>query len=80
MTIDHIDPLLGDGAAEAVRSAGGASVPGERDIPSVNQQRSLDVYKRQQQHEADMQAKVAWCVDDATRQPTPDCMLSLIHI
>jgi hypothetical protein len=27
-----------------------------------------------QQHEADMQAKVAWCVDDATRQPTPDCM------
>jgi type IV secretion system protein VirB10 len=42
MTIDHIDPSLGDGAAETVRSAaGGASVPGERDIPSVNQQRSL---------------------------------------
>jgi type IV secretion system protein VirB10 len=41
MTIDHIDPSLGDGTAEAVRSAGGASVPGERDIPSVNQQRSL---------------------------------------
>jgi type IV secretion system protein VirB10 len=41
MTIDHIDPLPADGAAEAVRSAGGASVPGERDIPSVNQQRSL---------------------------------------
>ena len=41
MTTDHIDPSLGDGAAEAVRSAGGASVPGERDIPSVNSQRSL---------------------------------------
>ncbi len=27
-----------------------------------------------QQHEADMQAKVAWCVDDAARQRTPDCM------
>jgi type IV secretion system protein VirB10 len=40
MTIDPIDPLPAD-AAESVRSAGGASVPGERDIPSVNQQRSL---------------------------------------
>jgi hypothetical protein len=26
-----------------------------------------------QQHDADMQAKVAWCVDDAERQRTPDC-------
>jgi hypothetical protein len=26
-----------------------------------------------QQHEADMQAKVAWCRDDAQRQRTPDC-------
>jgi type IV secretion system protein VirB10 len=41
MTIESLDSLPADGAAEAVRSAGGASVPGERDIPSVNQQRSL---------------------------------------
>jgi type IV secretion system protein VirB10 len=41
MTIDHFEPSPGDGAAETVRSAGGASVLGERDIPSVNQQRSL---------------------------------------
>ena len=41
MTTEHIEPGLGDGIAESVRSAGGASVPGERDIPSVNQQRSL---------------------------------------
>jgi hypothetical protein len=27
-----------------------------------------------QQHDADMQAKVAWCVDDAERQRTPDCL------
>ncbi len=27
-----------------------------------------------QEHDADMQAKVAWCVDDAERQRTPDCM------
>jgi hypothetical protein len=27
-----------------------------------------------QQHDAEMQAKVAWCVDDAERQRTPDCM------
>jgi type IV secretion system protein VirB10 len=40
MTIDPIDPLPAE-AGESVRSAGGASVPGERDIPSVNQQRSL---------------------------------------
>jgi hypothetical protein len=26
-----------------------------------------------QQHEVDMQAKVAWCVDAAERQRTPDC-------
>jgi hypothetical protein len=26
-----------------------------------------------QQHDADRQAKVAWCVDDAVRQRTPDC-------
>jgi hypothetical protein len=26
------------------------------------------------QHNAEMQAKVAWCVDDAERQRTPDCM------
>jgi hypothetical protein len=26
------------------------------------------------QHDTEMQAKVAWCVDDATRQRTPDCM------
>jgi hypothetical protein len=26
-----------------------------------------------QEHESDMQAKVAWCIDDATRQRTPDC-------
>jgi type IV secretion system protein VirB10 len=41
MTTDHIDASPGDGVAESIRSAGGASVPGERDIPSVNQQRSL---------------------------------------
>ena len=41
MTIDHIEASPGDGVAESIRSAGGASVPGERDIPSVNQQRSL---------------------------------------
>ena len=27
-----------------------------------------------QQHDTEMQAKVAWCVDDAQRQHTPDCM------
>ncbi len=27
-----------------------------------------------QQHDAEMQAKVAWCVDDAERERTPDCM------
>jgi hypothetical protein len=27
-----------------------------------------------QQHDAEMQAKVAWCVDDAERQHSPDCM------
>jgi hypothetical protein len=27
-----------------------------------------------QQHDAVMQAKVAWCVDDAQRQHSPDCM------
>jgi hypothetical protein len=26
------------------------------------------------QHDAEMQAKVVWCVDDAERQRTPDCM------
>jgi hypothetical protein len=26
------------------------------------------------QHDTEMQAKVAWCVDDAERQRTPDCM------
>src|SRR5271156_4543199 len=41
MTADHIEAPPGDGAAGTVRSAGGASVLGERDIPSVNQQRSL---------------------------------------
>jgi len=41
MTTEHIEATPGDGMAEAVRTAGGASVPGERDIPSVNQQRSL---------------------------------------
>ena len=41
MTIDHIEASPADGVAESIRSAGGASVPGERDIPSVNQQRSL---------------------------------------
>src|SRR5271168_2612150 len=41
MTTEHIEPALGEGVAESIRSAGGASVPGERDIPSVNQQRSL---------------------------------------
>ena len=41
MTSDHIDTSLGEGTAENIRSAAGASVPGERDIPSVNQQRSL---------------------------------------
>jgi type IV secretion system protein VirB10 len=41
MTTEHIEPALGEGGAESIRSAAGASVPGERDIPSVNQQRSL---------------------------------------
>lgn len=41
MTTDHIEAMPGDGVAESIRSAGGSSVPGERDIPSVNQQRSL---------------------------------------
>jgi len=41
MTIEPIETPPGDGAAEALRSAGGASVLGERNIPSVNQQRSL---------------------------------------
>ena len=27
-----------------------------------------------EQHGTEMQAKVAWCVDDAERQRTPDCM------
>jgi hypothetical protein len=27
-----------------------------------------------QQHDAEMQAKVAWCVDDAERQRTLDCL------
>jgi type IV secretion system protein VirB10 len=40
-TVDPIEAPPGDGVAGTVRSAGGASVPGERDIPSVNQQRSL---------------------------------------
>ena len=40
-TVDPIEASPGDGVAGTVRSAGGASVPGERDIPSVNQQRSL---------------------------------------
>lgn len=26
------------------------------------------------QHDTEMQAKVAWCVDDADRQHTPDCL------
>ena len=26
------------------------------------------------QHDAERQAKVAWCVDDAQRQRSPDCM------
>jgi hypothetical protein len=26
------------------------------------------------QHDTEMQAKVAWCVDDAERQRTPDCL------
>jgi hypothetical protein len=26
------------------------------------------------QHDAEMQAKVAWCVDDAERERSPDCM------
>ena len=26
------------------------------------------------QHATEMQAKVAWCVDDAERQHTPDCL------
>ncbi len=26
------------------------------------------------QHDAEMQAKVAWCVDDAEREHSPDCM------
>jgi hypothetical protein len=26
------------------------------------------------QHNAEMQAKVAWCVDDAERERSPDCM------
>ncbi len=41
MTTEHIEPAFGEGGAESIRSAAGASVPGERDIPSVNQQRSL---------------------------------------
>jgi type IV secretion system protein VirB10 len=41
MTSEHVDATPGDGIAEGIRSAAGASVPGERDIPSVNQQRSL---------------------------------------
>jgi len=41
MTTDHIEASPDDGVAGTVRSAGGASVAGERDIPSVNQQRSL---------------------------------------
>jgi len=41
MTTEHVDTSPGDGMAESIRSAAGASVPGERDIPSVNQQRSL---------------------------------------
>jgi type IV secretion system protein VirB10 len=41
MTIEHVEPATGAEAAESVRSAAGASVAGERDIPSVNQQRSL---------------------------------------
>jgi type IV secretion system protein VirB10 len=41
MRTDHIEASPGDGVAGTVRSAGGASVLGERDIPSVNQQRSL---------------------------------------
>jgi type IV secretion system protein VirB10 len=40
-TIDPIEASPGNDVAGTVRSAGGASVPGERDIPSVNQQRSL---------------------------------------
>jgi hypothetical protein len=27
-----------------------------------------------QQHDAEMQAKVAWCVDDTERERTPNCM------
>jgi hypothetical protein len=27
-----------------------------------------------QQHDTEMQAKVAWCVDDAERQRTADCL------
>jgi type IV secretion system protein VirB10 len=41
MTTEHIEPAFGEGGAESIRSAASASVPGERDIPSVNQQRSL---------------------------------------
>lgn len=41
MTGEHIEPALAEGVAESIRSAAGASVSGERDIPSVNQQRSL---------------------------------------
>lgn len=41
MTAEHIEPALGEEVADTIRSAAGASVPGERDIPSVNQQRSL---------------------------------------
>lgn len=41
MTIDHIEASPADGVAESIRSAAGASIAGERDIPSVNQQRSL---------------------------------------
>jgi hypothetical protein len=26
------------------------------------------------QHDTEMQGKVAWCVDDAERQHTPDCL------
>ena len=41
MTTEHIEVAPSEGMADAVRTAGGASVAGERDIPSVNQQRSM---------------------------------------
>jgi type IV secretion system protein VirB10 len=41
MTTNPTESPSADGGAEAVRAAGGASIAGERDIPSVNQQRSL---------------------------------------